>query len=491
MNVATAPSSVNQMRAVLQRLESERALRKAQNRLEDYHPYGKQAEFHAMGATKRERLFLAGNQLGKTLAGGFEAAMHLTGRYPDWWEGRRFDHPVACWVGGITGETTRDGPQRILLGRGESYGQGTIPAKSLHGAPLSRQGVAEAIAIQKVRHVSGGISTIIFKSYDQGRQKWQGDTIDFVWFDEEPDDPGIYTEGLTRTNAGDEARGGIAFMTFTPLLGMSEVVNRFVLEQHKDRGTVTMTIDDVEHYSDEQKATIIDSYPAHEREARAKGVPTLGSGKIFPITEESILWRPVPLPRWVRSGIGLDFGWDHPTAAIRMEYDPEPDIFYLTGCYRRSEQTPIIHAAAIKSMCGGKKIPIMWPHDGLQHDKGSGIQLAQQYRDQDLEMHPDPVTFLDGSNGVEAGVSEMLTRMQTGRWKVAEHLQEWWEEFRLYHRKPVGPLGIPQIFKKRDDAISASRYGMMGVRFFREVAAANDDAYSRGAAAGGGSWKTA
>lgn len=494
---ALAPSGVDP-RVILRRLESERDRRKAENRLASYQPYAKQAEFHAMGAKKRERLFLAGNQLGKTLAGGFEAAMHLTSRYPDWWEGRRFNHPVVCWVGGITGETTRDGPQRILLGRGGAkegeqgeYGTGTIPAKCLHGAPLSRQGVADAVAIQKVKHASGGISTIIFKSYDQGRQKWQGDTIDFVWFDEEPDDPGIYTEGLTRTNAGDEQRGGIAFMTFTPLLGMSEVVNRFLLEESPDRGTVTMTIEDAEHYTPEQKATIINSYPAHEREARANGIPTLGSGKIFPIAEETIRWSPVQLPRWVRSGIGLDFGWDHPTAAVRLEYDPEPDIIYLTGCYRRNEQTPIIHAAAIKAMAGGKKIPVLWPHDGLQHDKGSGIQLAQQYRDQGLEMHPDPVTFLDGSNGVEDGVSEMLTRMQTGRWKVAEHLSEWWEEFRLYHRRPVGPLGIPQIFKKRDDAISASRYGMMGVRFFREVNAANDDAYARASSGGGASWKTA
>ena len=480
----------------LKELEAVHAQRLAENRLANYKPYAKQNEFHAMGAVRSERLFLAGNQLGKTLAGGMEAAMHLTGKYPDWWPGRRFNHPVVCWVSGITAEATRDGAQRTLLGRGGGnddrgqYGNGTIPKGDLSGAPLSRQGVADAIAIQKVEHVSGGVSTIIFKSYDQGREKWQGDTIDFVWFDEEPSDPGIYTEGITRTNAGDEGRGGIAFMTFTPLLGMSEIVHRFLLEESPGRGTVTMTIEEAEHYTAEQKAAIIARYPAHERDARARGIPALGSGRVFPISEEAIRWSPVPLPRHVRRIIGLDFGWDHPTAAAWLTYDPESDIIYVTDCYRQREATPVIHAATIKARSKGAKIPVAWPHDGLQHDKGSGIQLARQYRDQGLDMLPEQVAFVDGSNGLEAGVSEMFIRMQTGRWRVAEHLSEWFEEFRLYHRKPVGVLGIPQIVKLRDDVLSASRYAMMGLRFAR-VIQPQTDAYTKRRPETARSWLTA
>ena len=60
---------------------------------------------------------MAGNQLGKTKAGASEAAMHLTGRYPDWWQGHRFDRGGPAWAAGVTGVSTRDNPQRYLLGR--------------------------------------------------------------------------------------------------------------------------------------------------------------------------------------------------------------------------------------------------------------------------------------------------------------------------------------------------------------------------------------
>jgi phage terminase large subunit-like protein len=97
-----------------------------------------------------------------------------------------------------------------------------IPAESLMDWSR-RQGVADSLDSAIVKHVSGGVSTIGFKSYDQGRQKWQSETLDFVWFDEEPP-MDIYMEGLTRTNA----TGGMTFITFTPLLGMSDVVSMFL-----------------------------------------------------------------------------------------------------------------------------------------------------------------------------------------------------------------------------------------------------------------------
>ena len=110
--------------AFLKEIEQEQARRRTENRLTYYRPYAKQREFHAAGASARERLLMAGNQLGKTLAGGFEAAMHATGRYPVWWQGRRFDKPTIAWVAGVTGESTRDNPQRILLGRAGQHGSG-------------------------------------------------------------------------------------------------------------------------------------------------------------------------------------------------------------------------------------------------------------------------------------------------------------------------------------------------------------------------------
>lgn len=199
--------------------------RKNRDRLRDYRPYEKQREFHAAGARYRERLFMAGNQLGKTWAGGFECAMHLTGRYPDWWAGRRYDRPVCLWAASVTGESTRDNPQRVLLGPPpirEQWGTGTIPEDAIEDIRPGRN-LSDAVDSLVVRHASGGRSSLTFKAFGMGREKWQGQTLDGVWFDEEPP-LDIYTEGLTRTNA----TGGFTMVTFTPLLGMSGVVRLFL-----------------------------------------------------------------------------------------------------------------------------------------------------------------------------------------------------------------------------------------------------------------------
>jgi len=223
------------------------------------------------------------------------------------------------------------------------------------------------------------------------------------------------------------------------------------------RSIVRMTINDAEHYTPEQRAAIIASYPEHEREARVKGLPTLGSGRVFPVKEELITIEPIPLSKhWVRIN-GLDFGYDHPFAAASCAWDRDSDVWYVTAIYRESKATPVIHAASIKPW--GQWIPCSWPHDGLQHDKGSGDQLASLYREQGLNCLPERATFEDGGNGVEAGVIEMLDRMQTGRFKVFAHLKEWFEEFRLYHRLDG------KIVKERDDLLSATRYALMMKRF--------------------------
>lgn len=438
-------------RAELLALLEERERRRRSNLLATYKPYPKQAEFHAAGAEFRERLLMAGNQLGKTWSAGFEVAMHLTGRYPEWWQGRRWARPIVAWVASETMEVSRDAAQRVLLGRDGDRGTGAIPLECLLETP-SYPNVKGAVSQAKVRHVSGGESLVIFKSYDQGRKKFQGDTIDIFWPDEEPPQE-IYTEGLTRTNA----TAGMALMTFTPLLGMSEVVRRFLLEKSPDRHVVGMAIEDALHYTPEERARIVASYPEHEREARAKGIPTMGSGRVFPVPEDRIKVEAFPIPAsWPQLG-GMDFGWDHPFAAVRMAWDRDNDVLYVTACHRVREQTPVLHAGALRAW--GDWLLWAWPHDGLQHDKGSGEQLAQQYRAQGLRMLPERATFADGSNGVEAGVIEMLDRMRTGRLKVFSHLADWFEEFRLYHRKD----GL--IVKKNDDLLSATRYAMMMRRF--------------------------
>ena len=440
--------------AVLAKLKSKLSLTKARKKLQNYVPYAKQAEFHSNGLKYRERLFMAGNQLGKTLAGAAECAMHLTGMYPDWWKGKRFTKSIVMLAGSESYELTRDGVQRLLIGppaAEDDWGTGMIPYELL-GKCSRRAGLSNALEVVQVKSLHGGQSSLMFKAYEQGRGKWQANTVDFVWFDEEPPED-VYFEGLTRTNA----TGGLVAVTFTPLKGMSSVVGRYLLEESPDRAVTTMTIDDAGHISETERQKIIDSYPAHEREARTRGTPSLGSGRIFPVTEEKIVVEPFKIPKdWVNIG-GMDFGWDHPFGAVKLAWDREIDVIYVTADYREREVTPIIHAASLREW--GSYLPWAWPHDGLQHDKGSGDQLADQYRNQRLNVLPERATFVDGTNGVEAGVSEMLQRMQTGRWKVFSTCRAWLEEFRMYHRRDG------RIVKERDDVLSASRYAMMMLRF--------------------------
>lgn len=395
-----------------------------------------------------------------------EHAMHLTGRYPDWWAGAVFDSATVGWAASETSQGTRDTVQRILLGQVGAWGTGAIPRDAISEIKRASSGVADAVETVLVRWGGGGdvqaeTSRVTIKTYDQGRQRWQGETLDFVWFDEEPP-ADIYYEGLTRTNA----RGGLVTLTFTPLLGMSDVVRRFLQDKPAGSVVVNMTIADAEHYTPEQRAAIIASYPAHEREARINGTPTLGSGRIFPLPDDAVAEPQVRLePHWPRIA-GIDFGWDHPTAVVWIAWDRDTDTAHVYDAYRVSEATPMVHSLAI--LARGDWIPVAWPHDGEQTDKGSGEALASQYRKYGVRMLKDRATHApdrgkgqaegQGGNSVEAGLMMMLDRMQAGRLKVARHLVDWFEEFRLYHREDG------KVVKVGDDLMSATRYALMMLR---------------------------
>jgi phage terminase large subunit-like protein len=445
--------------AAITRLEAIKAQRAAENKLAHYQPYPKQAAFHEAGANHRERLFMCANRFGKTMAGAAELAFHLTGDYPEWWNGKRLDKPVRAWAAGVTAETTRDVLQEKLIGppfREAEWGTGMIPKVAIAGVATSR-GIPSAIDTVNIRHISGGLSSLQFKSYERGREKWQGAALEVVYFDEEPDE-GIYSEGLTRTNE----TGGIVYLCFTPLLGMSTVVQRFLSAgsaSHPDRAVVCATIDDAPHFSEADKARIAASYSPHELEARIKGVPVLGSGRIFPVAEEMLAIEQRDFPKhWPRI-IGCDFGWDHPFAAVELIWDRDTDTVYVSRCYRVREATPIVHAAVLRAW---GKIPIAWPRDGRRETlEGAGIALAKQYEAQGLDMIGIHAQFEDKSISVEAGLMDTLDRMQSGRFKVFKHLNDWFDEFRLYHRKDG------RVHKEGDDLMSATRYAVMMLRYAR------------------------
>lgn len=158
--------------------------------------------------------------------GGYATVCHLTGRYPDWWPGRRFDGPIQAWCAGDTMETTRDIQQFKLLGPPHAWGTGVMPGEDI-GEIRLRRGVENAVASVRVRHQSGGWSTLGFKSYDQGRRNFQGTERHVIWLDEECPLP-VYEECITRTMATPRFEGGLVMLTFTPLKGLSPVVLHFL-----------------------------------------------------------------------------------------------------------------------------------------------------------------------------------------------------------------------------------------------------------------------
>lgn len=434
-------------------------------KLEFYKPYPKQFAFHGTGAILgiKERLLMAGNQLGKTLSASGETAIHATGLYPPWWNGRRFNTPIVGWVGSPTGQTMREGPQRLLLGEIGEWGTGMIPGRSILDIRKAIHGSSDQVEMIMVRHEpTGKISRLLLKTYDQGRIRWQGATIHFVWYDEEPPED-VYVEGKTRTVVYD----GFVMLTFTPLLGMTEVVGRYLLERPAGSIVVKMGIAEAEHFSTERRAEIIASYPADQREARANGEPIMGSGRVFPIDPEDISETPLQIPDYWPRIAGLDIGWDHPTAVVWLAWDRDIDVVHVYDTYKLKEQTPVVHAATMKKK--GPWIPIAWPHDGHQHDKGSGVIIAQQYRNEGVLMlpthatHPPQAGKREGTGGfsLEAGVSDMLVRMQTGRWKVFSTCHDWFDEYKMYYRKDG------QIVKKGDDLMSASRVANTMLRHAR------------------------
>ena len=214
-------------------LRRARALQLTGNRLSLYQPHPKQEEAHRLGTQFTACAVFGGNRTGKSLCAAAEWAYHLTGRYPDWWQGRRWNRPVRAWVASESWATNIIGCQEMLMGENELWGTGMIPRDAL-GPVVMQGGVSGAISKVKVKHVSGGFSTLTFRAYDQGRKKFQSASVDMIWLDEEPPWP-IFTECAMRVF---DAKGYM-LLAFTPLQGMTETCSHFIQlsSQYLDHST--------------------------------------------------------------------------------------------------------------------------------------------------------------------------------------------------------------------------------------------------------------
>lgn len=411
--------------------------------------YPKALDFFKAGKTHKQRLFCAGNRTGKTVSGAFEVVCHATGLYPDWWEGHRFTTCNDWWVVGVTQETVIEILQPLLLGPVGAFGTGLIPRECLDFETLKDAKKAKTpVGSFRVKHQNGTYSTISFKSYEQGRASFQGTALS-IFLDEEPP-LDIYAECLTRTATG----GNILLMTFTPLMGISDVVKSFFPDGNiyaegdvgDGRWVTRAGWDDIKHLDEDVKKQLLASYPPYQRDARRLGIPSLGSGAIFPVEESTFVIPPFEIPKHWSRGYGLDVG--RSTGAVWLAHDRETNILYAYSEYFNSQDgaLPSTHAASIAAR--GKWIQGAIDTASRGRSSTDGENLYQMYSDLGLNL-------VNADKAVEAGLLEMLELLCTGRLKVFSTCTQLLKEFRGYQRDEKG-----RIVKKNDHLMDAWRYAV-------------------------------
>ncbi len=396
------------------------------------------------GASYKERFMMSANRIGKTESVGlFEAVLHLTGDYPEWWEGKRFNRPVIAWICGKSTKSVRQSIQKKLMEYEGITGTGLLTADEIHHY-TKNSGTADSIDTIYVNRVDGGLSTATLKSYEQGRESFEAAEVDFILLDEEPD-ADIYSECLTRTMT----TKGILLSTFTPLKGRTPMVMRVLGGDSADavandnKYLSVVTWDDVPHLSEEDKQALLSSYNSHERDARSRGIPSLGSGAIYTTSIDDIQVDPFEIPDFWPRVYGLDVGWNR-TAAIFGALNPDEDILYLFSEHYEGHQEPVVHSDAIKSR--GAWIPGVIDPASRGRNQKDGTRLLTIYREHGLILSM-------AENSVNSGIYMVDQRLISGRLKIFKTCKNWLFEYGIYRRDDHGT-----IVKTNDHLMDATRY---------------------------------
>lgn len=435
-------------------LLGEKSRRVSRRKIDSFYPdsgplrrelYPKHLAFIKAGAVHRERGFRAAHRVGKTEGvGSYEVSHHMTGNYPAWWEGKKFRKAVRVWACGDTNQTTRDILQAKLLGPISNIGTGLIPGDSIIDWKRKASSVPDTVETVYVRHISGGVSILGFKSYEQGVRAFFGTEQDVILLDEEPS-MDIYTQCLIRTMTTD----GLVMLTWTPLKGMSEVVLEYMPDGREPvagetgKFLIGATWDDAPHLTERQKKELWGSIPVRLRDAMTRGIPSLGSGAIYPIDEQELLVDDFELPaHWPRS-FALDVGWNC-TAVLWGAWDRESGVLYLYSEHKMGEALPLVHVEAIKAR--GEWIRGLDDPGAMASSMKDGEKLHDEYRKLGLSLTP-------ADSAVEAGIHSVWMVMVTGGLKVFRSLSRWRAEQGLYRRDEKG-----KIVKGDDHLMDNTRY---------------------------------
>ena len=407
----------NDVRRHAKRMWTEAQYRQKYRRWDFYRPNPKQFEFH--NTLGKEIMLRAGNQLGKTHAVGAQITMDALSMYPEWYKGRRYEKPPAIersvdflgWAACTSALKVRDGAQTKLLGNlneegQEALGTGLIPLDNIIGRPTMARGIGNLVDTVTLRREPGGRAVIQFKSYEQGRQVFEGSAVDEIWLDEDikgDDNPNIYGECLARLTT---TRGQIR-MSMTPMLGLTWIRKRYKAKEAGAR-EILMTIEDClvskgGHIPDEDLAGLIATTPANKRQTRLYGADDQGEGAVFetPIDDikHNLALAHVP-PYWpwlwaldFRHSGSLTTG--HPFAAALLTLDRDNDTIYVMHTVRLLGLAST-HVATIKKNPMWRA-PVAWPHDGGRGASViSGETVAATYKQLGLNMLDGHATFPGG-----------------------------------------------------------------------------------------------
>lgn len=425
----------------------------------------KHRAFFDAGAEFNERLALSGNRTGKSIMGCYETVCHLTGEYPDWWAGRRFEHAIDAWAVGPDARTVRDTIQTELLGPQGEWGTGMLPAHCL-GKSASLQGTPGAIDVIMIKHRTGAWSRLGFKNYQQDLKSFMGTARHLVWLDEEcPIE--VYNECNIRT----ATTNGIMIATFTPLQGLTPMVVNFarkatfllgakpilsiddgtehLVGQSQSKAILQIGWDDAPWLTEATKERLLEDTPEHMKEARRSGAPAMGSGNVYTTPVEKVMCDPFTIPEsWPRL-YAMDVGWNR-TAVIWGALDPNTDTLYFYDEHYIGKELPAKHAFDVRSR--GEWIPGCIDPAARGRSQGDGQQLMRQYIDLGLELRA-------AKNDVEAGISLVNQRLASGKLKVFSTCQNWLKEYLIYRRDKNG-----KVVKEDDHAQDAGRYVVLNLQ---------------------------
>ena len=442
---------------------------KRYNQLNFFEPYPFQSKFYSLGKDEPVRALIAANRVGKTYSASIEVAMHLTGKYPEWWDGKRWDKPIRAIATSVTSSQVRDVLQNEFVGTPnrdlvDEVGTGVIPRDCIDvdKSAKARDGAFSELAI---KHVSGGYSTLKFFSYAQGMEPLQGWRCEIAYVDEQDKNNFdlIFSELVKRISTTD----GLMIATFTPLQGVTNIVREFWDPDGAfHSGLVNAGWDDVTHLTEKAKTMMLNATPPHLRDAVTKGIPVLGSGAVYNIGESEIIYDDVEIgDEWPRiCGVDVGFTTD-PTAAIFVAKDPSTGLYYVydeygdvdNNTWNASQHVGHFHA----KNCGA--IPMVYDSAAKAKLGATGKAVTELWREMGLNVsatsfsNPKHLsTNVSSYKSISVGLTRIFEMMATGKIKVHAKCKNFWREFRGYS---FDDKGIPN--GKDNHWMDSFRYAVM------------------------------